>query len=61
MPDSLQRIFGVSTHDGLLADYTKSEVEREHKDYSLFTKAAKKTDTKTTSSNLKEQQMNKAE
>ena len=26
MPDSLQRIFGVTTHDGLVADYTKSEV-----------------------------------
>jgi len=54
MPESLKRLFEVNTHDGLLTDYTKSEVERENKDYSLFTKAAKKTDTKTTSSNLKD-------
>ena len=32
-----------------------------NKDYSLFGKVAKRIDTKTTSSNLQDQQMNKAE
>lgn len=58
MPDTLKRIFAS---EGLLGDYTKSQEEMELAKHSLFTKVSKNVDTKTTSGNLEQVQMEKAQ
>ena len=60
MPESLKRVFEVQTENKLLEDYTKSLKEQQNENMSLFTKVTRKVDSKTTSDNLKDQQMSKA-